>query len=82
VLEEGKKQILIENTAGDRAPFTKNIKYRPELDKALAEHTGYMIAFHRMIFEGLCPDCQNKMRNEEKEICIRGLRLAEPLSLH
>lgn len=34
--------------------------YRTELDKTLAEQTGYRIACHRTVFEGLCPECQQK----------------------
>ncbi len=42
------------------------VPYRAELDQALAERTGYEISFHRMIFEGLCPDCRQKKEKEEK----------------
>ena len=32
--------------------------YHAELDRELAGQTGYRIARHRLIFEGLCPACQ------------------------
>ena len=34
------------------------VPYRAELDAVLAEQTGYRIAGHRTVFEGLCPDCR------------------------
>ncbi|MEG1501548.1 MAG: catalase-related domain-containing protein, partial [Clostridiales bacterium] len=37
ILEEDKKQILIENTAGDIAPCSENIKYRHAVHCYLAD---------------------------------------------
>lgn len=34
--------------------------YHAELDRELAEKTGYTIELHRIVFEGLCPACQEK----------------------
>ena len=39
--------------------------YQPELDRSSAEASGWEIALHRTIFEGLCPDCQAKRRAPE-----------------
>ncbi len=36
-----------------------SLPYRTELDQSLAEETGYEIAQHSTVFEGLCPDCRN-----------------------
>ena len=36
------------------------LPYDETLDKQAAEKTGYAIARHRTIFEGLCPNCQQK----------------------
>ncbi len=33
------------------------IAYHKQWDQALAEQTGYQINGHRMVFEGICPDC-------------------------
>jgi Fur family transcriptional regulator, ferric uptake regulator len=38
------------------APFP----YHELLDREAAETTGYTIARHRTVFEGLCPDCRHK----------------------
>ncbi|MEA5051705.1 MAG: transcriptional repressor [Oscillospiraceae bacterium] len=40
--------------------------YDASLDEALAAGTGYRVARHRMLFEGLCPDCQAARRPDEK----------------
>ncbi len=37
-----------------------DMPYLAEIDRALAEETGYEIAGHRIVFEGLCPDCRRK----------------------
>lgn len=34
--------------------------YQIELDKKLAEETGYKIERHQTVFEGICPNCQQK----------------------
>ena len=36
------------------------LPYQIELDEQVAEKTGYAIDRHRIIFEGLCPDCLEK----------------------
>ncbi|MDD3347872.1 Fur family transcriptional regulator [Oscillibacter sp.] len=37
------------------------LPYHSELDRELAETTGYEIERHRTVFEGLCPDCRNNL---------------------
>ncbi|NLG26175.1 MAG: transcriptional repressor [Clostridiales bacterium] len=34
------------------------LPYRPDMDLAVSEQTGYRVAAHRTTFEGLCPACQ------------------------
>ena len=34
--------------------------YKPYLDEEIAKQSGYKIIRHRLIFEGVCPDCQGK----------------------
>ena len=41
--------------------------YHPELDRELAEKTGYAVGLHRTVFEGLCPACQKKKTAAGKE---------------
>lgn len=36
------------------------IPYDEDCDKAVTEKTGFKISRHRMIFEGLCPECLKK----------------------
>ena len=36
------------------------IPYHQELDRELAEKTGYFIARHRTVFEGFCPECRRR----------------------
>lgn len=36
------------------------LNYHPEYDKQVEETTGFRIDRHRMIFEGLCPECAEK----------------------
>ena len=33
--------------------------YKPYLDEEIAKQSGYKIIRHRLIFEGVCPECQN-----------------------
>lgn len=35
--------------------------YRTGLDRDIAEKTGYQVALHRMVFEGLCPQCRENL---------------------
>jgi Fe2+ or Zn2+ uptake regulation protein len=41
-------------------------EYHAELDGDLAQKTGYRIARHRTIFEGLCPVCQAAEREKSR----------------
>ena len=34
--------------------------YKPCLDEEIARQSGYKIIRHRLIFEGVCPECQSK----------------------
>lgn len=36
------------------------LDYPDELDEEMAIETGYSIERHRVVFEGLCPDCQKR----------------------
>ena len=36
------------------------VDYRAQLDRQVAEETGFAVERHRTIFEGLCPACQAK----------------------
>ncbi len=36
------------------------MEYHESIDRMTAEKTGYRVNRHRIIVEGLCPDCQNK----------------------
>lgn len=40
--------------------FDAPLSYHSEYDAQIAEETGFQISRHRMIFEGLCPDCCKK----------------------
>lgn len=44
--------------------FDAPLRYHAEYDAEIAEETGFQISRHRMIFEGLCPEC---VKNEEKQ---------------
>ena len=37
--------------------------YNLEYDLALAQKTGYQILCHRLVVEGICPDCQKQPRS-------------------
>lgn len=37
-----------------------NLKYNYNKDKKIEEESGFYIKGHKLIFEGLCPMCQNK----------------------
>ena len=34
--------------------------YKSYLDEEIAKQSGYMVIRHRLIFEGMCPECQSK----------------------
>lgn len=36
------------------------LSYHTDYDKKIEQETGFRIKRHRLIFEGLCPDCINK----------------------
>lgn len=44
-----------------------SVPYRAELDRLLAEETGYEINHHNMVFEGICPDCAGKKKDNVQE---------------
>jgi Fur family ferric uptake transcriptional regulator len=41
------------------------LSYQKELDALLSEESGYKIARHTTVFEGLCPQCQREGAPEE-----------------
>lgn len=40
--------------------FDAPLDYHTEYDAQIAQETGFQIQRHRLLFEGLCPDCQMK----------------------
>lgn len=36
-------------------------EYHKEFDEKAAEDTGFLIKRHRVVFEGVCPECRKKM---------------------
>lgn len=40
--------------------FDAPMCYHEEYDAQIAEHTGFRIRRHRLVFEGLCPECSKK----------------------
>jgi Fe2+ or Zn2+ uptake regulation protein len=38
-----------------------DMPYDNESDKKIAEKSGFKVLRHRMVFEGICPQCQKKM---------------------
>ena len=40
--------------------FDAPLPYRADYDGQIEEETGFQIHRHRLIFEGLCPDCRKK----------------------
>ena len=45
------------------------IPYRPEDDAAVAQSTGFRIARHRLVFEGLCPACAAAADHQQQAPC-------------
>ena len=45
--------------------FDAPLPYHGEYDAQIAAETGFQIARHRLVFEGLCPDCAKNTKNEE-----------------
>ena len=43
--------------------FDAPMSYHEEYDEQIAEETGFQINRHRIIFEGLCPECTKKKEN-------------------
>jgi len=37
------------------------LPYQSELDMEVVEKTGYIVDRHRAVFEGICPDCRQKL---------------------
>ena len=46
--------------------FDAPLRYHPEYDEWIASETGFQISRHRMVFEGLCPECSEKERDSQK----------------
>lgn len=49
-----------------RKTFDAPMSYHEEYDKELAQTTGFEIQCHRLVFEGLCPECSQK-QNESQD---------------
>lgn len=43
--------------------FDAPLPYREEYDEQIERETGFKVSRHRMVFEGLCPDCRLKEEN-------------------
>jgi Fur family transcriptional regulator, ferric uptake regulator len=41
--------------------------YDSKLDRKIARESGYQISRHRLIFEGICPECQKKEAAEKQK---------------
>ena len=48
-------------------------EYNESVDAELARATGYLISRHRTIFEGICPDCQRKLKDKEPQQSFNAL---------
>lgn len=49
--------------------FDAPLQYHAEYDTQVAEESGFQINRHRMIFEGLCPECRKNKKDEiESEV--------------
>lgn len=46
-----------------RGVYDAPIKYIDEYDENVSKKTGFIINRHRVIFEGICSNCQNKMED-------------------
>ena len=46
--------------------FDAPLDYEPKYDAEMEQKTGFKINRHRMIFEGLCPECGSKDKNEKE----------------
>ena len=44
--------------------FDAPVSYHPEYDAQVSEETGFQISRHRMIFEGLCPECGSNIERK------------------
>ncbi|MGM9593053.1 MAG: Fur family transcriptional regulator [Candidatus Onthomonas sp.] len=43
--------------------FDAPLSYRAEFDAQVAAETGFQVSRHRVIFEGLCPECVKEKNN-------------------
>lgn len=39
--------------------------YNPDFDRSVEEQTGFSIKRHRTIFEGICPECTRKLKEQQ-----------------
>ena len=44
--------------------FDAPVPYPPEYDDQVSKETGFQISRHRMIFEGLCPECGSNIERK------------------
>ena len=42
--------------------FDVPMSYHQEYDEQIAKETGFQISRHRMVFEGICPECSEKRK--------------------
>lgn len=45
--------------------FDAPLNYHPEYDEQVARETGFRISRHRVVFEGLCPECAFKAKTRD-----------------
>ena len=45
--------------------FDAPLRYHAEYDAQIAAETGFQVSRHRVIFEGLCPECSNNKEPEK-----------------
>lgn len=46
--------------------FDAPLSYHEEYDDKVAQQTGFQISRHRLVFEGLCPDCSTSEDEAQK----------------
>lgn len=42
-------------------------EFNHELEENMAKQTGFTIDFHNLVLEGICPSCQDKLIQKEKQ---------------
>lgn len=44
------------------------VSYNADYDKTVEEKTGFIIDEHNFMFEGICPECQRKLKSMEEKL--------------